>query len=525
MTAAAPRLPPQNRDAERGVIGGVIRDPDTLPRVREVVRPESMAWDAHQKIFGAICAIADRGDPLDLVLLSEELRKRGHIQDVGGAAYLAELWEAVPTGANAEYYAVLVRDCAARRTALRIANELTRDALHPTGSAEELLSEAERKLASVRASTLAKRNSRFHFIDSAAFAGGDYRPEWHIKGVLVRGQPGVIAGPTKALKTNTSIDAAVSLAAGLSFLGKFEVPKKTRVAIVSGESGAHTLQETASRICRAKGIQLADLGDYLDWCFTLPAFSDLDVMAEFARELTKLNAEVVIIDPVYLALGAVDAKNLFEAGAAFRVVAEVLLAAGCTPILIHHANRQLQVGEPMELQHLAYTGLEQFARQFMLLNRRERYQGNGIHDLWLRIGGSAGHGGLWNLHIEEGVIDENFAGREWNITVQTRSEVQEDVAGQREARKREEARRRFAAEDAAALDAIDAERAAGHPGATKNAMASRCHFSGGKVDEIVSRLLEEGVIEEVGFEKECGNGGRRKVKGYCRVSRESLLPE
>jgi hypothetical protein len=359
---------------------------------------------------------------------------------------------------------------------------------------------------------------RFNFVGSAAFAFGDFRPEWLVSRMLVRSQPGVIAGPSKALKTNTSIDLAVSLAAGVPVLGKFDVPKRTRVAVVSGESGEHTLQETANRICKAKGLHLADLDGHLDWCFTLPTFSDLGVMAEFADELAKLNAEVAIVDPVYLAMGNVDMKSMFEAGAAFRVVAEVLLKVGCTPLLVHHANRQLQIGEPMELTHLAFSGLDQFSRQFILLNRRERYKGDGVHDLWATIGGSAGHGGLWNLHIEEGVVDENFAGREWNVTVQTTSEVQDDQFEQRETAKREAARKKSQAEEAAVLQAIDAETKKGEPGATERAIRARANFGQAKVKQVIGDLLEMGHIVEVEWRKPIGNGARRATLGYKRAT-------
>jgi len=359
--------------------------------------------------------------------------------------------------------------------------------------------------------------SRFNFVGSAAFAGGDFRPEWLITHALVRNQPGVIAGPSKALKTNLSIDLAVSLAAGDRFLGKFDVPKRTRVAVVSGESGAHTLQETALRVCRAKGIELSDQEHYLDWCFDLPTFSDLDVMDEFGAELTKLNAEVVIIDPVYLAMGSgIDMKNLVEAGNAFRVVADVLLKAGCTPLLVHHANRQLQVGEPMELTNLAYSGLEQFARQFFLLNRREKYQGNGTHDLWLSVGGSAGHGGLWALHIEEGTVDENFTGRRWEVSVKTRAEVQGDVQEQRQEAKREASRKKEEVERNALLLALDAEvKCCG--AATRTRLKERTGFSTAKVSTLIGALAECGAIIPVDFHKPIGSGATIAASGFKRA--------
>jgi hypothetical protein len=132
---------------------------------------------------------------------------------------------------------------------------------------------------------------RFKFIPSDVFAAGDYRPRWFIPKVLVRGQPGVIAGPSKGMKTSVMIDMAVSLAAGRPFLGAFDIAEPARVAVVSGESGEHTLQETAFRVCEARGVTLADLGDRLQWCFVLPTFPDAAGMAEFAGHLLGFEAD------------------------------------------------------------------------------------------------------------------------------------------------------------------------------------------------------------------------------------------
>ncbi len=140
------RLPPHDRDAERAVLGGVLRDPDVLPDVLAIVRPESMYFDAHGKTLAAVADMAAAGNPIDLVGLHAELSKRKQLDDVGGVMYLAELWEAASSGANAEYHAKLVRDAATIRALIHTANEILRDAYDRTGSAEELVALAERKL-------------------------------------------------------------------------------------------------------------------------------------------------------------------------------------------------------------------------------------------------------------------------------------------------------------------------------------------------------------------------------------------
>lgn len=143
------RLPPHNRDAERGVIGGVLRDPDTLPTVQQVLKTDNFYFDAHQKIYQAICDLSTENQPFDLVMIYERLKRNKQIDDVGGQAYLADLWDSVPTGANAEYHAKIVRDTAMVRNLIHAGNEILRDAYDRTQSADELVSQAERKIMDI----------------------------------------------------------------------------------------------------------------------------------------------------------------------------------------------------------------------------------------------------------------------------------------------------------------------------------------------------------------------------------------
>src|SRR4051794_20840473 len=83
------------------------------------------------------------------------------------------------------------------------------------------------------------------FLTSADFAEADYSHKWLVRQVLVGGQPGVIGGPKKSLKTSIAVDAAVSVGTGTPFLGRFPVPRKQRVAFLSGESGPATLKDIA----------------------------------------------------------------------------------------------------------------------------------------------------------------------------------------------------------------------------------------------------------------------------------------
>ena len=148
-TNGADRLPPQSRDAERSVLGRMLRDNPVIGDVVQIVRADNFYLDAHQKIFQAIASIYDRGHPVDLVLLADLLKEQKYIEDVGGYGYLAELWDAAPTAANAEYYARIVRDKAQVRSLIHASTEILRDAYDQSEPADQMLEQAERKILDI----------------------------------------------------------------------------------------------------------------------------------------------------------------------------------------------------------------------------------------------------------------------------------------------------------------------------------------------------------------------------------------
>jgi replicative DNA helicase len=143
------RLPPQSKDAERAVLGSMLRDNGVIGDVVQIIRDDNFYLDAHQKIFRAIRVIYDQGHPIDLVTLAEHLKEQKQIEDVGGYTYLAELWDAAPTAANAEYYARIVRDKALIRHLIHAGTAILRDSYDQIMPADELLENAERRVMDI----------------------------------------------------------------------------------------------------------------------------------------------------------------------------------------------------------------------------------------------------------------------------------------------------------------------------------------------------------------------------------------
>ena len=144
------RLPPQDREAERSVLGSMLRDNIVIGDVVQILRAEHFYVFAHQKIFEAITTLAvDRGHPADLVTLADFLKEQGLIEDTGGYAYLMELWDAAPSAANAEFYARIVRDKAVIRSLIHACTQIERDSHDQVMPADELLDNAERKILDI----------------------------------------------------------------------------------------------------------------------------------------------------------------------------------------------------------------------------------------------------------------------------------------------------------------------------------------------------------------------------------------
>jgi len=338
------------------------------------------------------------------------------------------------------------------------------------------------------------------FIDSATFDTEDFRQTWLISKVLVEGQPAVVGGSKKTLKTSICLDMAISLAAGMRerFLGRFRVENARRVGVISGESGEATIRETARRICKVKGLDLSRLNVF--WSSTLPQVSREEQLDKLAEAITANGLEVVILDPLYLSLLAgnatASAANMFDMGPLLSNLSTACLNAGATPILVHH-TKKLGKGDRFrlpELEDLAFAGVQEFARQWILLGRREAYEpGSGEHKLWLGVGGSAGHSGSWAVDVNEGELNQNFGGRKWDVDVRTAGEefraADEDRTADRE-RKAQETDERRETQMLLALRRYPS-------GETLSVLASSAGLSNANARSVLDRMCDSSLASRV----------------------------
>lgn len=150
---------PQNIEAEEGVLGSIIIDPEAVVQVADFLRPDDFYREAHRAIFQAVLDLyAERG-PADLITLCDELERRGRLEEIGGQAFIATLVNAVPTSANVEYYARIVERTAIMRRLIHAAGQIAALAYNEA-DATEALDKAEQLIFAV-----SQRYSRSDFDD------------------------------------------------------------------------------------------------------------------------------------------------------------------------------------------------------------------------------------------------------------------------------------------------------------------------------------------------------------------------
>lgn len=165
----AGRVPPQNIDAEKSLLGAVLIDDEVLADVTEHVRPDDFYDKTHGVIFGAMMRLYEKHRPVDLLTLTDELKRKKEIDIVGGSAYLTELTTYVPTSAHAESYAEIVKQKSVRRRLIKASGDISELGFDEETSTDELLQRAEAEIFSVSDQTLKQDVSTLESILNDSF--------------------------------------------------------------------------------------------------------------------------------------------------------------------------------------------------------------------------------------------------------------------------------------------------------------------------------------------------------------------
>lgn len=177
------KLPPQNIDAEIGVLGSMLLDREVVPDVVESLRPESFYLESHRRIYSALISLYDENRPLDLITLTEFLNKANVLESVGGASTLAALVQAVPTSAHIQEYVRIVREKSILRNLIHSSTDIISRCYSSSEEVDKILDGAEQKIFDI-VQNRSKISASYSFKDLVRQSMESIENAYHHKGAL-----------------------------------------------------------------------------------------------------------------------------------------------------------------------------------------------------------------------------------------------------------------------------------------------------------------------------------------------------
>ncbi len=400
MDLLAQRLPPQSLEAEISVLGGVLLENEALNRVLEVIREGDFYREAHRKIFSAMLDLYERSEPVDLITLTEALRRREALEDVGGIESLNSLVNSVGTAANISYYARIVKEKSILRKLINRATEIITKVYGESGSVDDFLDEAERSIFEISEDRVRPSFYPLKEIIKSSFKTIEklYEKRQLITGVptgftkldeLTSGlQPSdliIVAGRPSMGKTAFALNIAQHAATqgGVpSAIFSLEMAKEQlalRMLCSEAKVDAHRLrggflsESDWPKLTRAAG-SLSEASIFID---DTPAISALEMRAKSRRLKAENNLGLIVVDYLQLMRGRSDSdtreQEISDISRSLKSLAKEL---NVPVIALSQLNRRVEErgDKRPQLSDLRESGaIEQDADVIVFLYRDEVY--------------------------------------------------------------------------------------------------------------------------------------------------------
>ncbi|MBI4237918.1 MAG: replicative DNA helicase [Deltaproteobacteria bacterium] len=395
------RIPPQDLDAERAVLGGMLIDPDAIHRVVELLEAEAFYREGHREIFQTILSLYERNEPADLITVTSALRNQQRLESLGGAAYLASLADQVPTTANIAYYARIVRQLGILRRLIQGANDIARLAYEGDQAAvDDLVDQAERVIFDIAQRKITRSFFSLREVVKETFKTIEqlYEQKATVTGVptgfsdldrmtsgLQRSDLVIVAGRPSMGKTSLAtcmmVNAALAEGKPAAFfsleMSKEQVVQRllcsTARVDASKLRGGFLSESDWPKLTRAAG-QLSETAIYID---DTPALSVLEMRAKSRRLQREKGLGIVLVD--YLQLmrvsGRVESREreISEISRSLKALAKELNVPVVALSQLNRAVENRQDKRP-QLADLRESGaIEQDADVIVFVYRDEMY--------------------------------------------------------------------------------------------------------------------------------------------------------
>lgn len=397
------RLPPQNIEAEEAVLGAILIDPDAIIRVATILRPDDFYREKHGWIYDAALTLHERREPIDFLTICDELERRGQLSEVGGAAFITTLINAVPTSIHAEHYARIVERTATRRRLIEAAGQIAALAYQEADDVEEVVDQAEQILFGVSQRRLARDLvpikqvlSEYYdrieyltrhqgemigiptgFTDLDKLLGGLQRSDM----IILAARPGV--GKT-SLALNIALNAAKRFHQRVAFFSLEMSSEQVVQRLISAEAGIDSQRLRRGEIAPDEwgrfvkaASDLAEIHFYID---DTPGISALELRTKARRLHAEVGIDLLVVDYLQLMRGDGRAENRVQEISAISRALKALGRELNVPVL---AVSQLSRGVESRadkrpvLSDLRESGaLEQDADVVIFIYRDELYNEN-----------------------------------------------------------------------------------------------------------------------------------------------------
>ena len=322
--AAAVRIPPHSAEAEESALGALLLDKDAIIAVAEFLQPQDFYDERHRAIYEACISLYEDRVPIDVLTVAERLKKLKALKRVGGAAYLAELANKVPTAAHVEHYGRIVRDTATKRSLMAAASRLVDLSMDEGLAADELLDRAESEVFSLTQKHIARA---FEPVKMALAESFDRLDELHKQGEGLRGVPtgfkdldDTLAGMQRSNllilaarpgigKTSLALNIAQNLAVkykrpvGFFSLEMSKEELVDRLLVAQADIDAWKLktgkldEDDFTKLSNAMG-ELAEAPLYID---DTPALSIIEMRTKARRLQVEAGIDLLVVDYLQLA--------------------------------------------------------------------------------------------------------------------------------------------------------------------------------------------------------------------------------
>jgi len=328
---------PQNIEAERCVLGSILLDETKLDLVH--LNATDFFQDSHRRIFSALLKMRSQTKPIDLVTVCEFLGSQNATEAAGGVAYLSKLIDGIPSISNVAQYAEIVKEKSRLRHIITHAAAMQRAAFDPSAdpnTIEKLLQTDG--IEQIHSNGNGRPHLKSYFLDE--FLREQFPvPEHLVAGVIPRGGTVLIVALPHRMKSWFTTSLALACTRAGEVLGKLNVIRPVRTLLMQMEDFPGELQYRVNQLAITPQFQDADPKalKIVPRCqFNLP---DEQWYQELLREVTELNADVVVLDVVRRIFRG-DINSPKDTAAFLEAVDRLRDATGCAVVLVHHENKK-----------------------------------------------------------------------------------------------------------------------------------------------------------------------------------------